>query len=392
MTLSVKAIESAKPQSKNYRLSDAKGLYLEITPSGGKHWRVRYRFNKKEKTLSLGSFPQLTLSDARIQCGEAKDQLREGTDPAMIKRREKAALTQTHDNTFKALGDEWMVQKAGAWCASNAKKIKSRIEGKVYPYIGDMPISDVKSTDILSVIQRIEREGRKVTARRIWRDCRAICSYAVITSRAEFNVAAGLEDALAAHKVKHFSAPTELEDVAMVIQKLYSGYPRPVTDCAMRLLPLFFVRPGELVAARWDQMDLEGATWKFKSTKTGIDQIVSLATQAVEILRELHEITGHTEFVFASQQKRGVHLAPCTLNYAVKALGLSSDIVTPHGFRAMARTVIDERLKYRPEYIEQQLSHVVRDSLGRAYNRTKHLEERREMMQAWADYLDGLRG
>lgn len=389
--LTVMTIEAAKPQAKNYRLSDGKGLSLEITPSGGKHWRVRYFVNKREKTLTLGSWPKLSLADARIKCGEAKDNLCGGDDPAVLKRREKEALTEANDNTFQAIGDEWMVQKADGWTVKTGKRIKSRITEKVYPYIGKMPITDIKSADILSVVHRIERTGKKTTARRVWRDCRAICAYAVVTSRAEYNAAAGLETALATHKVTHHPAPTEQDDVATVIQKLYSGYSRPVTDCAVRLLPLFFVRPGELVGARWDQMDLRKGTWKFKSTKTDIDQIVPLATQAIEILKEVRKITGDTEFVFASQHKKGVHLDSGTLNYAIKRLGVSPDVFTPHSSRAMARTVLDEVLKYPPERIEQQLSHVVRDALGRAYNRTTYLEERREMMQAWADYLEGLR-
>jgi len=390
--LTVMKIEAAKPQAKNYRLSDGNGLTLLITPAGGKHWRVRYFVNKREKTLTLGSWPKLSLADARIKCGEAKDNLWEGDDPAVLKRREKEALTEAQDNTFQAIGDEWMNQKADGWSAKTGRKIKSRIKEKVYPYIGKMPITDIKSADILSVVHRIERTGKKTTARRVWRDCRAICAYAVVSSRAEYNVAAGLESALASHKVTHHPAPTEQDDVAAVIKKLYSGYSRPVTDCAVRLLPLFFVRPGELVSARWDQMDLEEGTWKFKASKNGPDQIVPLATQAIKILKEVRKITGDTEFVFASQHKRGVHLDAGTLNHALKVLGVTADVVTPHGFRATARTVLDEQLKYPPERIEQQLSHVVRDALGRAYNRTTYLEERREMMQAWADYLDDLKG
>jgi len=391
MTLTVKHIENAKPQSKNYRLTDSGGLYLEITPAGNKHWRQRYYFNKKEKLLTHGSWPKVSLAEAREKRAQTKDQLRDGINPADVKRREKAAYKTASECTFKLMGDDWMVKKAADWKEDNAADIKSRLERLIYPYIGSIPITELKVADVLGVVHRIEGDGHKVAARRAWRHCRSICSYAVITGQATYNVAAGLEDALASHKVTHHPAPIEEDDVAVVMQKLYSGYSRPVTDCAVRLLPLFFVRPGELVSAEWPQMDLKRGTWKFKSSKVDVDLIVPLATQAVEILRELHKITGRTKHVFASQHKPGVHLSSCTLNYALKVLGLTSDVVTPHGFRATARTVIAEKLKYPAEQIEQQLSHTVKDALGRAYNRTTFLDERREMMQAWADKIDELK-
>jgi len=392
MALTAKTIENAKPQSKIYRLTDSGGLYLEITPAGNKHWRQRYYFNKEEKLVTHGSWPQMSLVEAREKRAEIKDQLRAGIDPAIEKRREKAALEAARDNTFESIATVWMVNKAADWTDDTAVDIKSRLERYVFPHIGKIPISELEVPDIHGMIQRIERKGLIPTARRAWRDCRSICSYAVITQQAKYNAAAGLEDALASHKVTHHPAPIEEDDVAAVMRKIYSGYSRPVTDCAVRLLPLFFVRSNELVSAEWTQMSLEEGTWKFKSKKVDVDLIVPLATQAIEILRELYKITGRTKYVFASQNKPGVHLNSCTLNDALKRLGLTADVVTPHGFRATARTVIAEKLKYPADQIEQQLSHTVKDPLGRAYNRTTFLDERREMMQAWADHIDEMKG
>jgi len=392
MPLTDLKVRSAKPKEKPYKLSDFDGLYLLVTEKGQKWWRFRYRFNRKEKLLSMGTYPEITLADARQRRDEARRQIAHGIDPGAVRKAQKQADTKETE-TFEVIAREWHTKFKPSWTEGHATTIMSRLERDLFPWLGKRPIAEIKAPELLAVLRRVESRGALETAHRIRTIAGQVFRYSVATGRAERDPSADLKGAIPQPGEKHLAALTDPKDVAPLLRAIdgYNGH--FVVKCALRLAPLFFVRPGELRKAEWAEIDLEQAVWNIPAHKMKMKQahIVPLCRQAIEILTELKALTGASKYVFPSGWTNTQPMSNNAILAALRRMGFEKGSMTGHGFRAMARTILDEVLQVRPDYIEHQLAHAVRDPNGRAYNRTSHLAERRKMMQTWADYLDGLK-
>ncbi|MCF7994706.1 MAG: integrase arm-type DNA-binding domain-containing protein [Chromatiaceae bacterium] len=384
-------IRKAAPREKPYKIADGLGLFVQIQPSGGKWWRLKYRFRGKEKLLALGTYPQVSLSEARTKRDEARKLLADGIDPSAHRQIQKRANRALADNSFEVIAREWYAKQAPGWADSHASRTLSRFERDIFPRIGHRPITEITAPELLMAVRPIEHRGALETAHRALWSCGQVFRYAVATGRAERDPSGDLRGALPPVKGTHFPAVTDPARVGELL-RMIDGYTGTLTVCcALKLAPLVFVRPGELRKAHWADINLDEALWTYRVTKTGTDHVVPLSTQAVAILRELEPLTSLGPYVFPSARTRERPMSDNAVLAAMRRLGIPKDEMTGHGFRAMARTILDERLRFRPELIEHQLAHAVRDPLGRAYNRTAYLDERRAMMQAWADYLDSLK-
>ncbi len=393
MPLSDTAIKNAKPRNdKPYKLPDEKGLYLLITASGGKWWRFDYRFDGKRKTLSMGVYPETTLKGARTKRDEARKLLAAGADPGETRKAMKAAQT-TDAETFEVVAREWFAKNAASWAENHGNRTIRRLERDIFPWLGNTPVRGIDAPKLLAALRRIEERGAVETAHRALQNCGQIFRYAIATGRAERDISADLKGALPPVKGSHFAAVTDPKQVAELLRAIDAYQGTFTVQCALKLAPLFFVRPGELRQAEWKDFDLEAAEWRYTVTKTDTAHIVPLARQAVEILQKLHPLTGHGRYVFPSARTPNGSrpMSDVALLAALRRMGFDKNEASVHGFRALARTILDEVLCFRVDFIEHQLAHAVRDPNGRAYNRTAHLPERRRMMQAWADYLDNLK-
>jgi integrase len=386
-------VRKTKPQAKQVKLTDERGLHLLVHPNGGKYWRFSYRFDGKQKTLALGVYPDVSLAQARERRDDARKLLADGIDPGIHRKTQKRALVEQATNSFEAVAREWFSKYQPTWAPSHAEKIIRRLEVDIFPWIGARPIGEITAPELLTVLRRIEARGALETAHRAHQNCGQVFRYAVAIGRAVRDPSGDLRGALPPTRVKHYPAITEPTEIGALLRTTWDYQGSFITRCALRLAPLTFVRPGELRNAEWSEIDFDRAEWCIPATrmKTKEPHIVPLAFQAVAILRELHALTGTGRFVFHSPRTASRPLSNNAILSALRRLGYGKDEMTGHGFRAMARTVLDEVLGFRVDIIEHQLAHAVKDPLGRAYNRTKHLDERRRMMQAWADYLDGLR-
>jgi integrase len=385
-------VRQAKGNGKNQRLWDERGLYLEITPPGGKCWRFKYRFEGKERRIGLGRYPDVPLALARERREEARQLLARGLDPSAVRQAQKTAERGKALTSFEVIAREWFNRFKGSWADSHSKVVIRRLERDIFPWLGDRPIAEINAPELLAVIRQVEGRGALETAHRELNICGQVFRYAVATGRAERDPSGDLRGALPPVKNNHFAAvtdPTRLGEILRLLDTYGGGL---IVRCALRLAPYVFVRPGELRHAKWADIDLEAADWRFQASKTNTDHIVPLSRQSIAILREIQPLTGHREWVFPSGRSPLRPMSECAVLAALRALGIDKEEMSGHGFRATARTLLDEVLGFRPEVIEQQLAHAVKDPLGRAYNRTAHLEERHTMMQRWADYLDGLKG
>lgn len=391
MSLTDTAIRNAKPGEKPFKLFDGRGLYLEISPAGGKWWRLKYRYDGKEKRLSLGVYPDVSLKDARERRDTARKLLADGIDPSENRKAQKSAKVDRAANSFEVVAREWFVKYSATWAEDHGNRIIRRFERDIFPWIGGRPIAEVTAPELLSVVRRIESRGALETAHRALGNCGQVFRYAVATGRVDGDPSGDLRGALPPVKGKHFAAITEPKLLAQLLRMLDGYQGTFVVTCALRLAPLVFVRPGELRKAEWTDINLEAAEWRFMATKTSAPHIVPLSTQAVLLLRELHALTGSGRFVFPGARSNARPMSENAVLGAMRRLGIPKEDMSGHGFRAVARTILDEVLGVRPDYIEHQLAHAVRDPNGRAYNRTAHLPERRKMMQQWADYLDKLK-
>ena len=383
-------IRTVKPASKPLKLSDGGGLFLFVTPSGGKWWRLKYRFGGKEKLLSLGVYPEISLKDARDRREQARKQLANDIDPGENRKAVKAAQMDQDANTFEVIAREWMDRQAATWAPSHADKIIRRLERDIFPWVGKRPIAEITAPELLKVLRRIEDRGVVETAHRALQNCGQVFRYAIATGRTTHDLSGDLRGALSPVRGGHFAAMTEPKQVGALLRATNGYKGNLITKCALRLAPLVFVRPGELRRAEWSEIDLDEATWNISAErmKMRVPHLVPLSTQAVEILRELHPLTGTGRFVFPGARSKDRPMSDNAILAALRRMGFPKDEMSGHGFRAMARTILDEVLNVRPDYIEHQLAHAVRDPNGRAYNRTAHLVERRKMMQLWANYLD----
>jgi len=392
MPLSNLKVQTAKPKEKPYKLFDGDGLYLLVTEKGHKWWRFKYRFDGKEKSLAFGTYPEIPLADARERRDEARRQVAHGIDPGAVKKAMKQAKT-AETETFEVVAREWYTKFTPTWSATHAVTMMARMERDLFPWMGARPIKEIKAPELLAVLRRVESRGALETAHRIRTIAGQVLRYAVATGRAERDCSGDLKGALPQPGEHHHAAITDPKEVAFLLRTIdgYEGH--FVVKCALRLAPMFFVRPGELRNAEWAEMDLDERVWNIPAEKMKMKQahIVPLSTQAVAILTELKHLTGASRYVFPSGRSFARPMSNNTVNAALRRMGYDKETMTGHGFRAMARTILDEVLQVRPDYIEHQLAHAVRDPNGRAYNRTAHLAGRREMMQLWADYLDGLK-
>jgi integrase len=391
MSLSNTKILNVKPGEKPLRLFDERGLYLEVSPSGGKWWRWKYRFGGKEKRLSLGVYPDVSLKDARERRDAARKLLADGIDPSENRKAQKTAYADRAANSFEVVAREWFAKYSANWTASHGDRIVRLFERDIFPWIGGRPVADIIAPDVLAVVRRIESRGALETAHRALRNCGQVFRFAIATGRAKHDPSDALRGSLPPVKGQHLAATTDPKLVASILRAM-DGYEGTLTvRCALRVAPLVFVRPGELRKAEWADIDLDAAEWRYTVIKTNTEHIVPLARQAVEILQELHPLTGRGRFVFPGARSNSRPMSDNAILAALRRLGIDKDEMCGHGFRAVARTILDEVLGVRPDFIEHQLAHAVRDPNGRAYKRTAHLPERRKMMQQWADYLDRLK-
>lgn len=391
MPLTDTAVKNAKPGPKPVKMYDAGGLLLLVAPTGGKLWRLKYRYGGKEKMLALGAYPIISLKDARARRDDARKLLANGVDPSDNRKAVKAAKDERAGNSFETVAREWFTTHLAERAPSHKLRVIALFERDVFPLIGARPVADVTAAELLALANRIKERGALDTAHRAIQNCGMVFRYAIATGRATHNPAPDLRGALPPVKASHFAAVTDPTRVAELL-RMMAGYEGTATvRAAMRLAPLVFVRPSELRQALWADIDIDAAEWRYTATKTETPHIVPLSRQAVEILRDLHPLTHRSRYVFPSARSADRAMSDNAILAAMRRLGIGADEMTGHGFRAMARTILDEVLGVRPDFIEHQLAHAVKDPNGRAYNRTAHLPERRKMMQQWTDYLDALR-
>jgi integrase len=392
-TLKDLQVKNAVAVDKNLKLYDGKGLQILITKSGSKLWRFDYRFGGKRKTLALGSYPGVSLAKARRIANDYRNNVADGIDPGLEKKIAKTFLAGA--GTFEAVAREWHERFSASWSPSHAKTTIARLQNDVFPFIGSERIKNLTPPELLIVLRRCEARGVLETAHRIKTICGQVFRYAVATGRAERDIAADLKDALPPYKKKHLAALTKPAQVGELLRAIdgYSG--SFIVQSAMKLGALVFVRPGELRHAEWEEIDLDKAEWVIPDEKMKVksqgDHLVPLSLQAVEILKAIQPLTCFSKYVFHCHRSTARPMSDNAINAAFRRMGFEKTEMTAHGFRAMARTILDEVLQVRVDLVEHQLAHAVRDANGRAYNRTSHLPERKEMMQLWADYLDGLR-
>ncbi|MBA3596039.1 MAG: integrase arm-type DNA-binding domain-containing protein [Methylibium sp.] len=407
-------IRSIKPGDARKRLSDGDGLYLLLFVKGGAHgWRLDYGFGGKRKTLSLGTYPDTGLRLARKKADEARKLVSEGTDPSDIRKAAKsvqqaAAEAKVREDdgllpldSFEAVAREWIDTVHGSKVsAGHAERTRIRLEQDVFPWLGAVPLAGIKAPDLLACLRRVEARGAIETAHRIKQACGQVFRYGVATGRCERDPSGDLRDALRPIETRHHAAIIEPERAGELLRAMADYRGQPVTRAALQLAALVFQRPGEIRKAEWAEFDLDAGLWSIPSERmkrtrqgkvSGSAHVVPLSTQAVAVLRDLQPLTGHGRFVFPSLRTGERCMSDNAILSALRRMGFPKDEMTGHGFRAMARTMLAERLGVDEAVIEAQLAHAVRDSLGRAYNRTEFVEQRRAMMQTWADYLDKLR-
>jgi integrase len=392
MKLTATQVKASQPKEKPYKLADGKGLYLLVQPSGARYWRWKYRFGGKEKTLALGVYPEASLAAARAGCEQARRQLAEGRDPSQIKRIKKLADRHQGENTFKAVALEWYATQMRDKSDSHRDRTKRLLENDLYPSLGHRPISQIEPPELLMVLRKIEARGAVDMAHRAKQTAGLVFRFGVATGRCERDPSTDLKGALASRKKKHHAAITEPTAVGRLLVAIddYSG--GPAVKAALHLSALLFQRPIEIRSMEWDELNWDEARWEIPAEKMKMRQphIVPLSRQALEHIRNMQPYR-RGKFVFASQRGASRPLSENGVRTALRTMGYTNAQMTPHGFRAMARTILDEVLGVRVDLIEAQLAHAVKDANGRAYNRTAHLPARAQMMQEWADYLDDLR-
>jgi len=393
MALNDTTIRNLKPRDKAYKRFDGQGLFLQVTPNGSKLWRLKFYIHGKDQTLSYGPYPAISLKDARGLCNADRELIAKGIDPREPRKAAKEASRALVEDTFEAVAWEWLPKMSSrkGWSPTYRRKVERRLEVDLLPWLGSRPISEITSPEWLEVLRRIEGRGAINTAQQSKQTCGQIFRYSIAIGKAENDPSVALKDALLTAKSKHFASITTPREVGELLRAIDGFKGTLVVQCALRLAPLFFVRPGELRTAEWGQFDLDRAEWRFTASKTKTEHLVPLARQAVKILRELYPLTGDGRYVFQGRDPKRP-MSDAAINAALRRMGYDTQTeITGHGFRAMARTILAEELHAKPEVIEHQLAHKVPDSLGTAYNRTKFLKERRVMMQEWADYLERLK-
>ncbi len=389
--LSRAQIEATLPGDKPRRIYDGRGMYLEIMPNGSRWWRFKYRYAEKEKRVSLGVYPEISIDVARERLDKARKLLYEGIDPCAHRQQMKAVALLGSGSSFETIANEWFAINLPRWVEGHSSKIKARLENDVFPWLGKRPIPDITPPELLATIRRIESRGTIETAHRAMMNCSQVFRFAVATGRASRDITVDLRGALRPAVARHHASVTDPKAVGELLRAINSYSGSFITRCALRLLPLVFVRPGELRMAEWTEVNFEAAEWRIPATRMKGRRlhIVPLARQAVEILQEIKPKTGHLQYVFPGEYHRRRPMSNNTLNTALRRLGYSNDQMTAHGFRSIASTLLNEQ-GWDNEAIERQLAHVEGNAVKTAYNYAQHLPLRRKMMHAWADYLESL--
>ena len=391
MPLTDTALRNAKPSLKPQKLFDGGGLFVILNPNGSRWWRIKYRFGGKEKLLSLGVYPDVSLKEARQRRDECRHALASGLNPSDTRKTKHAVEVRSTADSLETVAREWYAKQLPSWTPGHRKTVLRRLELYVFPLLGTHSITEVSAVRLLAMLRLLEAREVHETAHRVLNLCQRVCRYAIATGRIRDDPSAALRGALTPVTTRHLSAVTDPKDIAPLLWMLDGYQGTPVVVSALRLAPLVFVRPGELRKAKWADIDLDAAEWRYLVTKTQTPHIVPLATQAVAVLRQLHPRTSDGMFVFPGARNNGRPMSENAILAAMRTMGIPKDTMCGHGFRAMAYTVLEEQLGFPQHLIDHQLAHAVKNTLGRAYNRTTHLPERQRMMQEWADYLDTLR-
>lgn len=386
MKLNARQVDAAKPREKAYKLADGAGFYLEVVPSGSRYWRMKYRFNGKEKRMAFGVYPAVSLAQARALRDEAKKKLAEGIDPSFAKKEEKLVRDVQLNNTFQAVALEWHGTKVSRWSEGYASDIIEAFNKDIFPYIGQLPVNDIKPLVLLNVLRRMESRGATEKAKKVRQRCSEVFRYAIVTGRAEYNPAADLTSAMSGHESKHYPFLTveELPDFF----KALAGYTgSPLVVLAARLLILTGVRTGELRGAFWSEFDLEKAVWEIPAERMKMKRphLVPLSTQALEIVQQLKVISGQYPLVFPGRNDPRKTMSEASMNQVFKRIGYTGK-VTGHGFRHTMSTILHEE-GFNTAWIETQLAHVDKNAIRGTYNHALYLEGRREMMQWYADCI-----
>jgi integrase len=393
--LSATTVKDAKPKIKQYALFDGDGLFLLVTPSGGKLWRMKYRINGKEKYLAFGAFPEISLADARDLRSDARKSVAHGVDPADVRKAQKDSKANAAADSFEVVAREWHTShvKAKTWVESHAKHKLERLDKELFAWIGKRPIGEIKTPELLVQLKRVQARGALDAAHRLRFDCQKIFAYAIASGKAEHNPARDLVGILPSVKTKHYPAPTDPKILGPMLIDMDNYVGSYIVRAALRLSPLLMLRPGELRKAEWAEFDLPAAQWNIPGPRMKMKEpiIVPLSRQSLEIIRELQPLTCYSKYVFPSPRTGNRCICDGAVNAALRRMGYTKDQIVAHGFRATAKTMQDEVLAIPKDWTEHQLSHAVIDANGRAYNRTTYLPQRIKMMQDWADYLDSLK-
>ncbi len=394
MPLTATKVKEAKPQERPRKLADGGGLYLLVQPNGAKYWRYKYRYGGKEKALALGVYPEVSLKSARQKHQAARDKLAQGADPGEVRKVEKLTRHLAAAESFEAVAREWFNQTMPEKSESYRMRTGRILDKDLYPVLGNRPVASITAPELLAALRRVESRGAYDMAHRAKQTAGQIFRYAVATGRAERDPSGDLRGALKPKRQKkHYAALTNPAEVGRLLVAMDGFEGTPIVKTALLLSPLLFQRPGEIRAMEWAEINCEAEQWEIpaEKMKTRQPHIVPLCSQALNLLRELYPLTGRGRFVFASPRGASRCLSENGVRTALRTIGFDNEAMTPHGFRATARTILDEVLGYRVDWIEHQLAHAVKDANGRAYNRTAHLEGRARMMQGWANYLDKLK-
>lgn len=387
MRLTDLEIRNAKPREKAYKLSDGNNLYLLVTPKGSKLWRFDYRFKGKRKTLSLGSYDLISLKEAREMAFEAKRSLAKGVDPSAVRKASK------QDLTFRAIAEKWLESRRPFWNPRHTSTVEGRLRNHLYPTLGNMNITDITPQHIDTILRKLTNAGQVETGRRTLQIASQIFRYSALEGLSQHHDPCSiLRGTLPSKRPVHYAAPTDERSAKKILKQVFSYSGHRIVASALKMLAYTFQRPGEVRQMRWVEVDLEKMEWRFEASKTKKPHVVPLSTQAVEVLRQMEPISRpFSPYVFPSPRNFSRPLSNTATNAALKTIGIDTKSeLTSHGFRAMARTLLHETLGFQPDPIEVQLAHKGRDSLGDTYNRAKFLEERKRMMQVWADYIDEL--
>lgn len=394
MPLTDVKLRNAKTADKDYSITDGRGLSILVTKKGGKWWRFRYRYLGKAKLMSLGTYPEVTLVEARERRDDARRLLAQipPVDPSQVKKNQKQSMIANQVNSFELVAREWLESFFMNLSESHKQKTLRRLEVYIFPWVGKKAISDITAPEILDLVKKPQNQSKLETAHRVLQVTGQVFRYAVQNGKAERDITADLKGALPSAQVKHMASLTEPKDVAELLRAMDGFQGTFTVECALRLAPLVFARPGELRKAKWSGIDFDAAEWRYLVSKTKTEHIVPLSKQAIKILKDIHPISGHREFVFVGGRDPKKPMSEAAINASLQRMGYDTKTqITGHGFRAMARTILHERLNMDPYIIEHQLAHAVPDNLGGAYNRTKFLDQRKVLMQQWADYLDELK-